>query len=98
MLGKVRVSRVDAELLETFYAKLRKCREHCDGRRFIEHRTSAEHECDGRCQPHKCKGLGDSTIRRIHWILSGALDRAVRWKWIAVNPAEHADKAGAAAS
>lgn len=46
------------------------------------------------CKPHVCKGLGDSTIRQIHWILSGALDRAVVWGWIAVNPAEHASKPG----
>jgi integrase len=50
------------------------------------------HDCDARCKPHKCRGLAPSTIRQIHWILSGALDRAVRWHWIAVNPADHADK------
>jgi len=33
-------------------------------------------------------------VRQIHWIVSGALDRAVVWKWISVNPAEHADKPG----
>jgi integrase len=92
MLGKVRVGRVDAELLETFYAKLRRCRDHCDGRRVVQHRTSGEHECDERCRLHKCKGLADSTVRQMHWILSGAFERAVRWKWIAVNPAEYADK------
>jgi integrase len=36
--------------------------------------------------------LAASTVRQIHWILSGAFDRAVRWKWIALNPAEQADK------
>lgn len=46
------------------------------------------------CKPHVCKGLADSTVRQIHWILSGALDRAVVWGWIAVNPAEHASKPG----
>lgn len=47
-------------------------------------------ECQRRrriCKPHVCKGLGDSTIRQIHQILSGALDRAVAWGRIAVNPA-----------
>jgi integrase len=92
LLGTVQVGRVDAELLETFYARLRKCRDHCGGRRYVQHRTNREHECDERCGRHVCKGLSDSTVRQIHWILSGALDRAVRWKWIAVNPAEHADK------
>jgi hypothetical protein len=41
LLGKMQVARVDAELLETLYARLRKCREHCDGRRYVQHRTSA---------------------------------------------------------
>ncbi|WP_307831340.1 tyrosine-type recombinase/integrase [Nucisporomicrobium flavum] len=92
MLGSVQVGRVDAELLETFYARLRKCRDHCDGRRYVQHRTQRPHECDERCGRHACKGLAASTIRQIHWILSGALDRAVRWKWIALNPAEQAAK------
>ncbi|GAB1690147.1 tyrosine-type recombinase/integrase [Krasilnikovia sp. M28-CT-15] len=92
MLGGVQVARVDAELLETFYARLRKCRDHCDGRRYIQHRTQRPHECDDRCRRHACDGLSASTIRQIHWILSGALDRAVRWKWMALNPADQADK------
>ena len=92
LLGKMQVARVDEELLETFYARLRKCRDHCDGRRYVQHRTDRPHDCDVRCQPHVCKGLSDSSVRQVHWILSGALDRAVRCKWIAINPADHADK------
>ncbi|MDX3003254.1 GntR family transcriptional regulator [Kribbella solani] len=101
------------EILDSFYAVLRRCRLHCDGKEFIQHRTTQPHQCDEHegdrcsrdnpkgcrrcrrmCKPHVCKGLGDSTIRQIHWILSGALDRAVVWGWIAVNPAEHASKPG----
>jgi integrase len=40
----------------------------------------------------RLQGSGRSSVRQIHWILSGALDGAVRWHWIAVNPADHADK------
>ena len=29
---------------------------------------------------------------QVHWIVSGALDRAVVWKWIPSNPAQQADK------
>ena len=92
LLGATAVARVDTEALESFYAVLRKCRDHCRGRRYVQHRTAGRHECDGRCGPHKCRGLAPATVRQIHWILSGALDRAVRWHWIAVNPADHADK------
>ena len=92
VLGQVQVARLDVEAIESFYAALRKCRLRCRGKRFTEHRTTREHTCDERCRPHKCKGLSDSTVRQIHWILSGALAKAVRWKWIAINPTEIADK------
>lgn len=48
--------------------------------------------CRRACKPHVCVPLADSTVRQIHWIISGALDRGVKWKWIATNPAEKADK------
>ena len=35
--------------------------------------------------------LGASTIRQIHFILSGALKRAVRWRWVATNPIAQAE-------
>ncbi|NKQ57119.1 tyrosine-type recombinase/integrase [Amycolatopsis sp. K13G38] len=44
-LGGEPVSKIDARALETFYAQLRRCRRRCDGRPFIEHRTTDEHEC-----------------------------------------------------
>ncbi len=84
------------KILDSFYADLRRCRLHCDGKTFIEHRTAVPHQrdehegnrcprnnpqecrrCRRMCKPHVCKGLGASTIRQIHGILSGALGRAV---------------------
>lgn len=110
-LGSLPLTRLDVEILDSFYAELRRCREHCDGRRHVQHRTSQPHHCDEHesspctprdpdrceacrraCKTHVCRGLADSTVRQVHWILSGALDRAVVWQWISVNPAEHADK------
>jgi hypothetical protein len=85
VLGKLPVGRIEAETLESFYAGLRRCRDWCGGRRYVEHRTSADHTCNAKCRPHTCKPLAASTVRQIHWILSGALSRAVRWRWIAVN-------------
>jgi integrase len=45
-LGHLPVARVDAEVLESFYADLRKCKDHCGGRTFIQHRTQRPHLCD----------------------------------------------------
>jgi integrase len=111
LLGAVALTRLDVEVLDSFYAELRRCRDHCDRRPHIQHRTNREHRCDEHvgtpcrpanpigcracaraCKPHVCRGLSDSTVRQVHWILSGALDRAVVWKWVAVNPAQQADK------
>jgi integrase len=48
-------------------------------------------ECDARCRPHVCAPLSASTIRQIHFVLSGALNRAVRWRWLATNPIAEAE-------
>jgi integrase len=77
-IGEEQVGRLDADALESLYAELRRCREHCTGRRRIDHRTAQKHECDKRCCPHECKPPGATAIRHIHYLLSGAYKRAVR--------------------
>lgn len=32
------------------------------------------------------------TIRRIHFVISGTMEKAIRWEWITVNPAAKSDK------
>jgi integrase len=91
LLGKLAVGRLDGETLDSFYRVLRTCRAHCRGRRYVEHRVDGAHDCDDRCRPHQCRPLATSSIRQIHWCLSGALKRAVRWHWIAVNPLDQAE-------
>lgn len=91
LIGTVKVGSLDAALFDSFYAELRRCREHCDRATYVEHRTTREHTCDDRCRPHACSALGASTIRQIHFILSGALKRAVRWGWLATSPIAQAD-------
>jgi integrase len=46
---------------------------------------------DDRCRPHVCTPLGASTIRQIHFIVNGALKRAVRWRWVATSPIRQAE-------
>ena len=81
-LGKIKAGALDADTLDAFSAELRRCRDHCSGRPVIQHRTAAPHRCD----QHRCRPLGATTIRHMHFILSGAYKRAVRWKWVIVNP------------
>lgn len=91
LLGKQKIGDLDADMLDSFYAECRRCSEHCDGRRYIQHRTAREHECDQRCGPHKCQPLSATTIRHMHFILSGAYRRAIKWRWVAVNPIPQAE-------
>lgn len=91
-IGHIQAGRVDAELLESLYALLRKCREHCKGRKFVQHRTDKPHDCDDRCKPHVCKPLAAASILVVHAILSGAFEFAVRWRWVSINPVPMARK------
>lgn len=98
LLGALSVGRIDGELLDSFYKELRTCRLRCRGRKFTQHRTTRDHECDERCKPHDCKGLANGSLRKIHAVLMGAGKRAVRWRWVGVNPFEQADSLPAARS
>ncbi|BBF99674.1 MULTISPECIES: tyrosine-type recombinase/integrase [Pseudonocardia] len=70
--GHLQAGKLDAELLERFYARLQRCRT----------------LCTGRPRPgHECRPLSASTTRKVHYILRAALDRAVRWRHLGVNPA-----------
>lgn len=93
-LGSISIAELSARNLETLYAELRRCRTRCDGRPFIErHRTTGEHDCvASQCVPHACKPMAASTVRQIHSIISGTLSAAVRWGWIASDPARIAQR------
>ena len=91
LLGSLQVGKLNGETLDSFYSILSTCRAHCGGRKFIEHREDGEHVCDEKCKPHQCRPLSPASIRKVHWCLSGAMKRAVRWRWIAVNPITQAD-------
>ncbi len=86
LIGTVKIEALDGDLFDSFYAILRRCRDHCDKRPCIDHRTDDPHQCDRRCTPHQRRPLSNGSVRYIHFILSGALKRAVRWRWIATNP------------
>ena len=71
-VGTLPAAKLDAELLEKFYARLQRCRQLCMGR------------LNGG---HTCRPLSSSTVRKIHFIISAALERAVRWRHLGVNKA-----------
>ena len=90
-LGAVPIAKLSTRTLETFYAELRRCRIRCNGRPTIAHRVVGEHACDvAGCEPHVCRPMAASTVRQVHAVISGALSAAVRWDWIASNPARGA--------
>ncbi|TWD81640.1 site-specific recombinase XerD [Kribbella amoyensis] len=61
-------------------------------------KSQAEHDCVVaqckvvECADHVCKPLSAATVRKVHFIISGALAAATRWDWIASNPATEAKK------
>jgi hypothetical protein len=77
-IGRQKVRAVDARVTDSFYSELRRCRDHCNGRPQVQHRTTQQHDCGERCRPHVCKPLSESSILYIYQILSGAFRRAVR--------------------
>jgi site-specific recombinase XerD/DNA-binding transcriptional regulator YhcF (GntR family) len=91
LLGKLPIGKLTGETLDSFYTVLRRCRSHCDGRPLIEHRSRDPHGCTEKCKPHTCRPLATSSIRQVHFCLSGALKRAMRWHWIRVNPLGQAE-------
>lgn len=91
LLGGLSLGRIDGETLDAFYAELRRCRARCDRRARTDHRVDGAHDCDARCVKHICKPLGASYLRQIHTVLNGAFTRAVRWRWIGVNPVRQAE-------
>jgi len=58
-------------------------------------RVTARH-LDDLYRSMLARGLSPSSVRRHHAILSAALRRAVKWDWLASNPAERASPPGAA--
>lgn len=75
-LGKQPIAKVDAEILERLYARLMRCRKLCAG---------------GPKRGHECEPLAPNTVRKIHFIVRTTFERAVRWKYLAVNEAAMAE-------
>ena len=55
LIGDTPIGSVNAEVLDSFYAELRRCRDHCDGRSPVIHCVAGDHACTRRCRRHVCK-------------------------------------------
>lgn len=78
------------DIIDRLYTHLRRCNQLCDGKPRRDCKTKAEHDCVARmCPRHICKPMTPGAIRRVHAILSGALNYGVSWGWIERNPAEY---------
>ncbi len=92
LLGRLKINgSLDPELLDVYYAELARCRDHCTGRAEVRHWTARPHRCSARCRRHVCRPLKPWTIRKIHWMLNGAYQFALRRKWALTNSMVHAE-------
>ncbi len=67
-IGHLAVGKVKAETVETLYARLRRCRDHCGGRKYFQHRTEDEHVCDEHSARRKCARLAlDDPTAECRW-------------------------------
>ncbi|MFL6125423.1 hypothetical protein [Actinophytocola sp.] len=82
-LGHLKLAAVTPEVLDHLYGALRRCRDQCA---YRDGRQGGRQIEDG----HRCRPLRPATVRKIHYLISGAFRRAVRWGWIDRNPAADA--------
>jgi hypothetical protein len=69
LLGETKVGALDAGVMDSLYAELQRCRDHCKKTKGqIDHRTTREHECDARCA-RCCRGPSTARTRNgtTHW-------------------------------
>src|SRR5262245_60926524 len=71
VLGRLRLLAVTPERLDGLYAGVLRCRDRCLSRSTVG---------------HVCRPLHPGTVRKIHYLLSAAFRRAVRWGWIDRSP------------
>jgi len=73
------------DILDRLYTHLRRCNQLCD----LSPVRKLTTRVDGSA-PHVCKPMSAGAVRRVHAILSAALNYAVSWGWIERNPADYA--------
>lgn len=72
------------DILDRLYSHLRRCNQLCDGRGAVLRPDPSQPPA------HSCRPMSPGAVRRVHAILSAALNYAVSWGWIERNPADYA--------
>ncbi|HTK63775.1 MAG TPA: tyrosine-type recombinase/integrase [Pseudonocardia sp.] len=70
------------DVLDRLYTHLRRCNQLCDGK--------AARRGGPAMTEHVCTPMSPAAVRRVHAILSAALNYAISWGWIERNPADYA--------
>jgi integrase len=70
------------DVLDRLYTHLRRCNQLCDGK--------AARRAGLASSDHVCKPMSPAAVRRVHAILSAALNYGISWSWIERNPADYA--------
>jgi hypothetical protein len=86
LIGAEKIGAVDADILDSFYAELRRCRDHCRRRRTIDHRTDRPHTCDHRCRRHDEKKSIPLTRHSFHsdwnYTITPKLNRLISYGYL----------------
>lgn len=86
LIGDVDLTRLNVEILDSFYAELRRCRDHCDRRPRIQHRTTYTHRCDEHsgspCEPTNpdgCRACRRACKPHVCRGLADSTTRQIHW-------------------
>jgi integrase len=93
LIEHLRAGAVPPETLDGFYAELARCRDHCGTPAAIKNATTSTASTVAKPprtsrKHHECRPLSAATIRKIHFLISGAYRQARRWGWLYTSPTE----------
>ncbi|ALG06263.1 tyrosine-type recombinase/integrase [Kibdelosporangium phytohabitans] len=79
LIGDRAIDAITPETLDALYATLARCRQHCTTQPPQAPRQPRDPD-------HHCRPLSAASIRKVHYLISGAYRTARRWQWTTTNP------------
>ncbi|TCO58336.1 site-specific integrase [Actinocrispum wychmicini] len=83
LIGHLCIHTITAETLDALYATLARCRAHCTP---LSPRATTLEQHKHIGPGHECRPLSAASIRKVHYLISGAYRSAQRWGWITTSP------------